>query len=142
MTVDDREVSLHVDWDRYDASIHSALDCITCHYELDGVETFPHARDLERVACTDCHDDDSGPIDDWRNSTHGRLAEEGDPLAPICQDCHGGHYVLPLEDPTRQLIPLEVAVAVTDERVLIGVSADDLSGAGGQDAVGWIFLTR
>jgi hypothetical protein len=105
---DGRRISLSVDSDRYAASVHTALDCISCHWELDGVEEYPHARELEPVTCTDCHDDDEGPVATYRNSTHGRLAEEGDPLAPLCQDCHGSHYVLPLRDPESAISPFNV----------------------------------
>ena len=103
-----RTRSLYVDPDRYDEGIHGVLDCIACHYELDGVEEYPHAKGLERVDCTDCHDDDDGPVAAYRGSVHGRLAEEGNELAPLCQDCHGYHGIVPLSDPDSMIAPHRV----------------------------------
>ncbi len=108
MQRDGREVSLYVDPDRFAASVHGGMQCVDCHYDLEEVEQYPHPRDLPRVDCTECHDDDDGPVSVYRNSTHGREAEEGNPLAPLCQDCHGSHYVLPLEDPDSSISPFNV----------------------------------
>jgi cytochrome b subunit of formate dehydrogenase len=103
-----RKVSLFVDAERYAGSVHKRQDCVACHADLAGVESYPHARDLTRVACTDCHDDDDGPVQAYRDSTHGRRAAEGDRLAPLCQDCHGDHYVLRLKDPESAISPFNV----------------------------------
>jgi cytochrome b subunit of formate dehydrogenase len=108
MLRDGRTIDLFVDADRFDESVHAGMDCTMCHFELMDVEEYPHARDLERVDCTGCHDDDDGPVNDWRESTHGRLAEEGDPLAPLCQDCHGEHYVAPLDSPDSSISPFRI----------------------------------
>jgi len=105
---DGRSVSLFVDAERYETSVHGSLDCIMCHYELDGAEEYPHESGLDRVECTDCHDDDDGPVSAYRKSTHGRLAEAGDELAPLCQDCHGDHYVLRLRDPNSSISPFNI----------------------------------
>ncbi len=86
-----RRVSLFVDGERAAQSVHSSLDCVSCHEELDGVTEYPHPKDLNRVSCVECHDDDDGPIAAYWESTHGQLAEEEHPDAPLCQDCHGNH---------------------------------------------------
>jgi len=103
-----REISLYVDPDRFRGSVHAALDCVACHFDLGGVEKYPHAAPLEPVECTDCHDDDAGPIATFRSSTHGRLLEAGNELAPRCQDCHGSHYVTRLSDPSSAISPANV----------------------------------
>jgi cytochrome b subunit of formate dehydrogenase len=103
-----RKVSLHVDETRAKQSVHGKLDCVACHADLSGVEQYPHERNLSRVACTDCHDDDDGPVTRYRASTHGREAEAGNPLAPLCQDCHGNHYVRRLKDPESSISPFNV----------------------------------
>jgi cytochrome b subunit of formate dehydrogenase len=105
---DGRAVSIHVDAERFGASVHEKLSCVSCHTDLDGVEEWPHERDLPRVDCTECHDDSDGPVTEYWSSTHGRLAEEGNPLAPLCQDCHGDHYVLELEHPDSAISPFNV----------------------------------
>ncbi len=105
---DGREVSLHVDAERYAQSVHSELDCISCHLDLDGVEEYPHEMGLERVDCGQCHEDDDAPIAAYWESRHGQLVEEGDEDAPLCQDCHGSHYILPLADPNSAISPFNI----------------------------------
>ena len=105
---DGRHISLYIDEDRASTSVHADLDCITCHEELDGVEKWPHESGLDRVDCGACHEDEDGPIQTYWSSTHGRLAEKGDGDAPICQDCHGAHYVLPLSHPNSSISPFNI----------------------------------
>jgi len=106
MLRDGREVSLQVRPDEFEASVHGSMDCVMCHGDLFGVEEYPHEQDLERVDCTQCHDDEN--VEAWRQSTHGRFAAEGDPLAPLCQDCHGSHYVIPLDEPDSSISPFNI----------------------------------
>ncbi|RJO66322.1 MAG: hypothetical protein C4523_12880 [Myxococcales bacterium] len=104
---DGRSVSLYIDGERFSQSIHATQDCVACHVELEDVATYPHATGLQRVNCTECHED-GGPIADYWASTHGQLVEKGDKDAPHCQDCHGDHYVLPLKDPNSVTSPFNI----------------------------------
>ncbi len=108
MKRDGHDVSLHVDDPRFQKSVHGKQDCVACHTDLAGTETYPHKKGLARVDCTECHNDDAGPVQAWRESTHGRRAAEGDKLAPLCQDCHGNHYVTRLKDPDSAISPFNV----------------------------------
>ncbi len=103
-----REVSLFVDPEAYDLSVHAGLDCIECHPQLTDVEDYPHATGLDRVDCTECHDDDDGPIAAFWESTHGLLVESGDKDAPRCQDCHGSHAILPLAHRNSSISPFNI----------------------------------
>ena len=105
---DGRDVSLHVDSERFAMSVHADLDCISCHQDLDGVEEWPHARKLDRVACGECHDEDNDAIAAFWNSTHGQGVRDGDEDAPLCQDCHGSHYILPLSDRNSAVSPFKI----------------------------------
>ena len=108
---EDRTVSLYVDQERFDESVHGGTDCIECHADLEDVEGFPHAVDLERVDCGLCHeagDDPDDPIARYWDSTHGRKAKEGDPDAPHCQDCHGNHYIIPLAERDSAISPFNI----------------------------------
>ena len=87
----------------FESSVHGDQDCIACHFELDGVDEYPHEIDLPRVECRDCHDDDHGPVSVYFKSVHGQLAESGDARAPPCQDCHGAHDILPFHEADRAL---------------------------------------
>ena len=84
-----REISVHVDADRFAASVHADLDCVFCHGDLADAE-LPHADDVEPVDCSICHD---GPAEHHATSLHGQAATRGDPLAPSCADCHGTHEI-------------------------------------------------
>lgn len=84
--------SVYIDLDRFNNSIHTDLDCISCHVDLDGFDDFPHDENLEMVNCGDCHDDIAELYD---ASLHGQEVAKGVDLAPRCWDCHSAHYVLP-----------------------------------------------
>src|SRR5512132_2116412 len=47
-----KKVSLSVDSERFSKSAHGPFPCIACHSDITQV---PHAPDLKRVACAQCH---------------------------------------------------------------------------------------
>ncbi len=111
LTYEDHTVSLFVDADRFDGSVHEGMECVVCHTDLEDVTDYPHATNLEKVDCGQCHepeDDPEDPIFQYWESTHGRKVKEGDEDAPHCQDCHGGHYILPLADRDSAIAPFNV----------------------------------
>ncbi len=103
-----RTVSLDVNRERLAKSVHAGVDCVGCHVDLAGVEKYPHPAGLKRVACGECHEDQDGPIATYWASTHGQRVQAGDPDAPLCQDCHGHHYILPLSDPDSAISPFNI----------------------------------
>ncbi len=92
----DRVVSLYVDLDRFEASVHGqeGFSCVDCHQDLEGFDG-DHAEDLEPVDCAMCHD---GVQEVYSHSLHGRELAAGNELAPHCWDCHGAHEILPPEN--------------------------------------------
>jgi len=92
----ERVVSLFVNQTKFEASVHGreGMTCVDCHQDLDGLED-EHARELESVDCTVCHDDVSEIYD---ASLHGREVLAGNALAPHCWDCHGAHDILRSEE--------------------------------------------
>lgn len=103
-----RDVSLSVNAERFAKSVHAALDCVSCHTQLDKVERYPHATNLGSVQCQECHEDTDGPISVYWTSTHGQRVKAGDKDAPHCQDCHGDHYILPLSDHRSAVSPFNI----------------------------------
>lgn len=99
-----RTISVFVDEKAFGASVHSSLDCVSCHADLAGKE-FPHDEDLAPVACGDCHDAIAA---EHARSLHGQALARGDPLAPRCADCHGTHDILPVRDARSAVAPLKV----------------------------------
>ncbi len=77
------------------ASPHAALECTSCHSEVDA-KKLPHPEKLKPVDCGSCHADEQ---QQYVESLHGRAAKHGDVLAPRCTDCHGTHNILPPSAP-------------------------------------------
>jgi cytochrome b subunit of formate dehydrogenase len=99
-----KTVSFFFDENKLKGSIHSELDCTSCHADLEGKE-LPHDVPLAPVNCGVCHDKEQAEFTD---SLHGKALEKGDPLAPRCQSCHGYHDVLPVKDPKSKVFVSQI----------------------------------
>lgn len=79
------------------------VGCSDCHREIGG---YPHRRvtyDDHRTfqveaarTCNRCHYEDFQEVMD---SIHFAQLQAGDPKAPTCVDCHGGHAIAPASTP-------------------------------------------
>jgi hypothetical protein len=99
-----RTISLYVNESRFSNSIHSDIECVDCHQDIDA-ENLPHRETFERVDCGVCHDD----IEEMFSAgLHRRAFNRGDPLAPTCQTCHGYHYIIPVSDHNSAVAPLKI----------------------------------
>jgi cytochrome b subunit of formate dehydrogenase len=90
--------SLFVRADELAGSRHSRIQCVQCHTggtpsNVRACITIP-----DKVDCNICHEHEKEATQ-YSESTHGTLAAQGSPDAPICQDCHGAHGVLGKVDP-------------------------------------------
>ncbi len=99
-----KTISVSVDTGAFAGSVHSTLSCIDCHADLKGKE-LPHDPGVAAVQCGSCH---STEQEDHARSLHGQAVSRGDPLAPRCPDCHGGHDILPASNPLSPIAPLHV----------------------------------
>ena len=92
-----RVISLHVDIDAFNNSIHGVegIECIDCHQDLEDFDG-EHDEELDDVDCAMCHDDIA---EIYAGSLHGRAVARGVDLAPQCWSCHGAHEITPPEDP-------------------------------------------
>ena len=50
-----KTVSLFIDGEIFDKSVHGEIECIDCHEDAD-VDDFPHEENLNPVYCGNCHD--------------------------------------------------------------------------------------
>ena len=74
-------------------SVHAKLKCVECHTDA---AQLPHTPSLNRATCaTACHDQ---PAKDYAGGAHEAARAKGDPKAPTCASCHGGHDVLKISD--------------------------------------------
>jgi cytochrome b subunit of formate dehydrogenase len=98
-----RADSLVVTQQALEHSIHSGLDCISCHADLSGVADFPHAEKLASVNCGACHEAETAAY-----KTHGRLDVGKGADIPHCASCHGTHDILPASDRNSAVNPLNL----------------------------------
>ena len=69
----------------------SKIRCIQCHTGATPNHERPCDTIPSRVDCSICH---AEVVDIYKTSIHGKLDSQGDPDAPDCLVCHGGHDVL------------------------------------------------
>ncbi len=101
-TRDGKTVSLHVDGETFNRSVHGALGCATCHGDVTRI---PHASELKRVDCSACH---AAPAKDFVDSVHGKAYQKHLPDARGCSGCHGMHDILPVKNPDSRVYPLNL----------------------------------
>ncbi|MDH3804972.1 MAG: hypothetical protein OEU90_05800, partial [Gammaproteobacteria bacterium] len=90
------EMSVFVDEKDHAASVHSDMACVECHQDIDPKRRRHSTRkDLELVDCSGCHRPEAAR---QKRSLHGVAAARGDPMAPVCADCHGKHDILSASD--------------------------------------------
>ncbi|MEW5875511.1 MAG: cytochrome c3 family protein [Candidatus Zixiibacteriota bacterium] len=98
-------ISLYVDSTETHGSIHRNVACAQCHTGASPAEERSCATITTRVDCSVCH---AEVVQTYSTSTHGTLAERGDPVAPMCRDCHGVHGTKARRDPESSTFPTNV----------------------------------
>jgi cytochrome b subunit of formate dehydrogenase len=100
-----REVSLQINEKRFRRSVHGKKPCTACHADLAAVEDLHEDVKVKRVNCGSCH----GKLAKmYNNSLHGRALKAGERLAPFCSDCHGAHYMLPIDSPKSKVAKFNI----------------------------------
>ena len=95
-----------VDPQKFGASIHGGLECVTCHTDLAAMVELPHAERLQKVDCSVCHTD---PVAQYQASIHGQVHKDRpEGPAATCVDCHGTHDITPSADPTSRTYQLNL----------------------------------
>jgi hypothetical protein len=94
----------YVDRTRFQESVHGTRPCTGCHV---GVVSYPHKK-VGEVNCGVCHLAGTGgapaaPAKQYWLSVHGQSVKKGVRNAPVCQTCHGSHYILPPENPLSRV---------------------------------------
>lgn len=92
--VNGKPVSVFVDEKIFGASVHSVLDCASCHSD---VKDYPHEPAPKSVSCAECHADVQEKYD---HGLHAKARNGGNAKAASCLDCHGqAHAILPSSNP-------------------------------------------
>lgn len=96
--------SVFVDEKKLGSSVHSDVECIMCHQDLEGTD-FPHTENVQPAKCDACHSDIQEHYD---KSLHGRAKARHDNLAPTCQTCHGSHDIISVKNPKSKVAPINI----------------------------------
>jgi cytochrome b subunit of formate dehydrogenase len=79
--------------DALEGSVHEKAKCVECH---EDAARLPHDRKLNTRTCaTTCHKKEA---DAYPTGSHYDALQRGEPLAPTCSTCHGGHQILSVGD--------------------------------------------
>jgi len=94
-------LSLHVNGTAFAGSVHGPIGCAACHSSVDlkthpaGTRKINSSREytVARIeVCRTCHED---KFKQYEGSIHAALLRDGNPIAPVCTDCHNPHAVRP-----------------------------------------------
>jgi cytochrome b subunit of formate dehydrogenase len=89
-TRDGKNISLQIDKDAFDQSIHRAFECTSCHSDISEV---PHKSELKPVQCETCH---AASVKAYTESIHAKTRAQGFKEPPTCTSCHGDiHKLVP-----------------------------------------------
>jgi cytochrome b subunit of formate dehydrogenase len=102
---DGEVISLTIDTLETKSSIHRNTSCAQCHTGASPSQKRPCTTIVTKVDCSICH---AEVVDIYKTSTHGTLADRGDPNAPTCLDCHGKHGVKDHRNTTSRTYPTKV----------------------------------
>ena len=83
-------VSMFVDANMVDASVHTNMPCVKCHIDVDPRLKRP-CEPSGKVDCSTCHAKIS---EEYYESGHGQAFLRGESQAPVCTTCHGSHDVM------------------------------------------------
>lgn len=99
----------YVNKTEFGESVHGKFSCNDCHLD---VTAYPHGK-VSKVNCGICHflGTEGAPTAQalqYKMSVHGKAVQEGNPKAPICQTCHGSHYIFPSSDERSNTYRLKI----------------------------------
>lgn len=93
-------LSLYVQGSAFAASVHNMLGCAVCHADTT-FENHPplktkiaSSRENSLALTQVCHSCHADILKQYEGSIHATLLREGNPVAPICTDCHSPHAVM------------------------------------------------
>ena len=93
-------LQLHVPAEPFAKSVHSVIGCASCHSDISLDSHPPSKKDIKSSreyslasaeVCKTCHAD---KFEQWEKSVHAALVRDGNPIAPVCTDCHAPHAVI------------------------------------------------
>src|ERR1035437_1028002 len=81
-----RPVSVYVNAETLQPSVHSTLGCVSCHSDI---HAFPHPDPVKPVSCAGCHPNQTSA---YAGSVHAIAKRGTKQRFPACLDCHGNPH--------------------------------------------------
>jgi len=98
-----RPVSVYVNAETFQPSIHAKLGCNSCHSDI---HAFPHPDPVRPVSCAGCHSSQTAA---FAGSVHAIAEREKKSRFPACLNCHGNpHGMRAKTDPKSRVYPLNL----------------------------------
>ena len=98
-----RPVSVYVNAEIYQPSVHSKVGCVACHSDI---HAFPHPDSVKTVSCAGCH---ASATSGYAGSVHAIAEREKKSRFPACLNCHGNpHGLRAKTDPKSRVYPLNL----------------------------------
>ena len=85
-----KEVSIYVNQDVFEHSVHGKLNCVSCHVGFDP-EEIPHKENIQPINCLNCHTD-AKVIHKFHPQMVKANGTNGTPDIS-CKNCHGTHNI-------------------------------------------------
>ncbi len=124
MERDGVEVSLYLDEEEFVLASHKSIACAQCHTQVSPKHPERSCATItEPVDCSICH---AERVQEYSRSTHGRLAAEGDPDAPVCLTCHERHATQSSRLPTAKTFSRNVPDLCAECHEAGGVASERL----------------
>lgn len=99
-----KPVSLQVQQEPFEKSVHGVFECTACHSDATQI---PHKAELKPVECVTCH---AATVQDYNGSIHGKARSQGFTEPATCTSCHGDiHRITSHADPVSPVSPKNVA---------------------------------
>jgi Ni,Fe-hydrogenase I cytochrome b subunit len=99
-----KAVSLQVEKEGFEQSVHRVFECTVCHSDAGQI---PHKSELNPVQCESCH---APSVKAYTESIHGKARAQGFTEPPTCASCHGDiHKLVPRSEPTSPVNAKNVA---------------------------------
>jgi DnaJ-class molecular chaperone len=96
--------TLFVGAETFDASVHGAFPCTSCHGDVTVIPHEETPKHAGPVTCSACHGD---VVASYLKSIHGQATAIGTSDAATCTSCHGGaHAIKKATDPASPVYPL------------------------------------
>lgn len=96
--IEKKAQKLFIDEELIKKSVHKDKNCVDCHFDVTEI---PHTEPPQKIKCQHCHykgNPEGAPQSDvyleYEDSVHGKAVARGNDKAPLCQNCHGSHFIL------------------------------------------------